>query len=261
MNWVQGDMMSLEQILKEIKEVKPFAEENVDNGPIETMTGRRGRKNQSIERLKQLKRQYTRDLMRTSQFIIVTGSMRDDLTDSLTKGDKGLFSADPEAFYKDLAGRVNPALYQGKSTVADLFDVLGRYLEDKASEIDIVEYPQLIFKERYVKKIDSVKQFTELVKLVINEQMGAEVVGIQSVNSIVDIAIDKNHASKSTTIVLNTEDPKLAEHLIKDMDRLTNRVVLAIAGESDIQTYDFKTDKINKESIKELVNILKSTKK
>lgn len=87
--------MSLEQILKEIKEVKPFAEGDAEDGPIETLAGRRGRKVQATERLKQLKRQYIRDL----------------------------------------------------------FDVLGRYLEDKANELDISEYPQLIFKDRYTSEI------------------------------------------------------------------------------------------------------------
>lgn len=253
--------MSLEEILKEIKSIKPFAEENVDEGPAATLNARRGRKNQSIERIKQLRRQYARDLMRTSQFIIVTGSLRNELTATLTKGDKGLFSADPEAFYKDLASRVHPTLYQGTNPVNDLFDVLGRCLEDKASELDIVEYPQLIFKERYSRKIKSQEEFVELVKIIINEQMGSEVVGIESVNSIVDAAIEKNHASKTTSIVLNVGDESLVKSLTKDFNRLTNNTFLIVAGDSNTQNPDLKLEDTSKESINKLINTLKKLRK
>lgn len=259
--------MSLETILKEIKEVKPFAEEDVDSGPMETLAGRRGRKTQAIERLKQLRRQYTTDIMRTAQYLIVVGSQRDQLASALTAPKVGLFSADPQQFYKDLAGRVSPTLYQGRSTVHDLFDVLGRYLEDKANELDIVGYPQLIFKERYVRSVNSLPEFTSLVQQVINEQMGSEVVGIQAVNSIIDNAIQKGHDSKSTSIVLNVESPQLATDLLRDFARLSNRVYLLVAGECPTQLQPaaagedaISVAEVNEKTVKQVINTLKGKK-
>lgn len=41
--------MSLQDTLTEIKRLKPFAEEDTNVGPLETLNGRRGRKSQAIE--------------------------------------------------------------------------------------------------------------------------------------------------------------------------------------------------------------------
>ena len=56
--------MNLPEILKEMKTLNGFATEDVNSGPIETLSGRRGRKNQAIERLKLLKREYTKGLLK-----------------------------------------------------------------------------------------------------------------------------------------------------------------------------------------------------
>ena len=257
--------MSLEQILKEIKEVKPFAEGDAEVGPIETLNGRRGRKNQAIERLSQLKLQYKRDLMRTAQYLVVVGTLRNELTEALTAPKIGLFSADPNQFYNDLAGRVNPALYQGRASPSELFDVVGRYLEDKASELDIVAYPQLIFKESYVRPINTSQDFVSLIRTAINDQMGTEIVGIQAVNSIVDSAIAKNHDAKSTSIVLNA-DADLALDILRDFDRLTNRVYVLLAGETDSASLGqalgkeevIRVQEVNGQTVKQVINTLKN---
>lgn len=225
--------MSLEAIIKEIKEITPFSTEDVESGNSQTMNARRGRKNQAIERLKQLRRQYKSELLGTAVFIVVAGSKGEELTKELTGEKINLFSADPEQFYKDVASRVHPSLYQGKSTVVDLFDVLGRHLEDKNNELDIVEHNQLIFKERYVQKIDTLDQLTKLVRTAINEQMGAEIAGIQAVASVVDKAVEQGHNKKTTSIVLNTTNDELTLDILEDFERLNRRgarTFLVVAG-------------------------------
>jgi hypothetical protein len=223
--------MSLENVLKAIKENKPFAEENVESGPMETLNGRRGRKNQAIEALGRLKTEYLSDLLKSAVFIVVAGSERTEF-EKVATTKFNLFSADPETFYNDLAGRVSPSLYLGKEGVNNIFDVLGRHLEDKMSELGAVQYNQLIFKEKYIKTVTSVADFTSIVKEAINDQLGTEIVAIQSVNSILDSAIDRNHSSKTTSIVLTTGDEKLTQDLLKDLDKRGNRVTLVLAGKT-----------------------------
>lgn len=221
--------MSLETTIKAIKEAKPFAEENIETGPMETMGGRRGRKIQAIEQLKMLKRQYRTDLLTSAVFIIVAGSARSDFEKVATEK-FGLFSADPDEFYKDLANRVSPSLYLGKESVSNLFDVLGRHLEDKMNELDVNEYNQLIFKAEYVQNITSPEEFTTLAKRAINKQLGAEIVGVQAVTSILDKAIENEHSAKTTSIVLSTGDEALALSLVQDLERITSRIFLVVAG-------------------------------
>jgi hypothetical protein len=221
--------MSLEKVLKEIQVQKPFAEEDVNSGPVETLNGRRGRKNQAIEALSRLKSEYLSDLLKSAVFIIVAGSERAEFETTATSK-FGLFSTDPETFYNDLSGRVPPALYLGKEGAHNLFDVMGRHLEDKMNELGVSQYNQLIFKERYIKPVKNQSDFTAIVKQAINEQLGAEIVAIQAVNSILDDAINRNHASKTTTILLSTNDEKLVGDLVKDLDKRGNKVSLVLAG-------------------------------
>lgn len=222
--------MSLETTIKEIQSLKPFAEENTDTGPVETLNGRRGRKAQAIERIKILRRSYTNELLRSAIFIIVAGKGRDDFEKVATGEKFNLFSADPEAFYKDLAGRVHPTLYQGKASPSNLFDVLGRHLEDKMNELEVNEYNQVVFREKYIQEIASPEEFAQLVKVAVNEQIGSEIVGIQAASSITDKAIEIGHSAKLTPIVLNTGDHVLALRLLEDLQRLTTRVFLVNVG-------------------------------
>lgn len=222
--------MTLAKTLEEIKKVKQFAEEDVENGPIETLSGRRGRKNQAVETLKRLKREYKQELISSAAFIVVTGEKREAFTSTAVESFK-CFAVDPNAFYEDLSGRIPSALYTSKESVSGLFDVVGRHLEDKASELDIIGYPQLIFKEQYRVALKTKEDLTALIKRAINEQVGAEIVGLQSVTSLVDKAINSDHDASITPIVLTTDSDQLALSLKNSLGRLHPRgVFLVVAG-------------------------------
>lgn len=223
--------MSLSQVLTEIKSLKQFAEEDVQSGPLETLNARRGRKNQAIERLKLLKREYSKDLLRSAIFIVSSGAGRESFA-QLAVEKYGCFSTEADTFYSDLSNRVPPALYMGKEGVSNIFDVLGRHLEDKMGELDIREYNQLLFKADYAGTLTSPEQFKKLVTRAVNKQIGAEIAGIQAVASLVDEAIEREHAKPTTPIILSTDDEQLALELLKDLERLTPRVFLAITGKS-----------------------------
>jgi hypothetical protein len=222
--------MSLESILKDIHSYQPFANENVEDGPMETLNGRRGRKNQAIEQLRVLKAQYRTELLKSAVWIVVTGSESKEFETIATGEAFKLFASNPEQFYSDLANRVAPTLYLQKEGVSNLFDVLGRHLEDKMGELGAEQYNQLIFKEKYIKPIKNQAEFAAIVKEAINEQMGTEIVGIQSVTSILDDAIARNHSGRTTSILLPTNDDKLVLDLMRDLGIRGNRAVLVVAG-------------------------------
>lgn len=222
--------MSLGKILEEIKTVAPLAEENVDEGPTNTLIARRGRKLQSQEKLKRLKEQYAQELMRSATFILVTGSSRDEFTE-LAKDNK-CFVSDPDSFFKELVKRVPEVLYLNKEGVANVFDVMSRHLEDMALEANIVGYPQVIFKSKYNRAIKSKEDFTAIVKEALTEQMGGEITGIHAVRSLTKEAIEKSHGARITPILLPTSDESFGLKLSEDLVRLTRRVFLVVAGKS-----------------------------
>lgn len=223
--------MSLQSVLAEIKQVKVFAEEDTNTGAPETLNARRGRKAQAIEQLKRLKRDYRQQLMQNTVFIVATGAGREDFA-KLASEDFGLFSVDPETFYKDLAKRVPEVLYKGKEGVSNIFDVVGRHLEDKMMELDVNSYNQLLFKAGYAKAVNNVDEFAQLLKTAINQQIGSEIAGIQAIADLTDVAIEKNHSDKITPVVLSTGDEAFALQLVKDLERLTTRVFLSVTGEA-----------------------------
>jgi hypothetical protein len=221
--------MSLSQVLEEIKKVKPLADEDITNGPRETYSGREGRQRNAKERLKTLKEQYIDELRTSAVFILVLGSAKDQFAELATTEFK-CFSADPEGFYKDLANRLPKELYDNKTPGANLFDIMGRHLEDKANEMKILGYPQLIMKQQYHRAINNKEDFVGLIKQAINEQVGSEISGIHVVRSLADTAIEADHGSKLTPIVLTTDDEALALDLNSTLGRIGSRSFLVVAG-------------------------------
>lgn len=222
--------MLLSEIVAQIKESRVFANENVEEGPSETLSGRRGRKNQAIEKLTRLTRAYKEEMLKSALFIIVSGSGKDEFS-TLASESFGCFATDANAFYQDLSNRVPPSQYLG-ADIGNAFDVLGRHLEDKMMELGVSEYPQLVFRQQYRKTVKNQDDFTAVVRQAINEQVGAEVVGIQAVNSILSKALDANHTGKVTPIVLTTDDAAFIASLSNDLERLTRRVFTVVAGKA-----------------------------
>ena len=99
--------MSLSRVVEQIKVLKPIAEEDINNGPRETYSGREGRKRNAIGQLKDLKEKYIDELRTSAVFVIVTGSAKDQFAET-AKTEFKCFTADPEGFYKDLANRLPP---------------------------------------------------------------------------------------------------------------------------------------------------------
>jgi hypothetical protein len=222
--------MSLSKIVEQIKAAQAFATEDVESGPIETLNGRRGRKNQAIQQILILKNQYKTELTESAAFIVVTGEKR-DMFSSVASDKFDCFTANPNEFYESLAGRIPEQLYLGKEGLSGLFDVLGRHLEDKAGELGIIGYPQMIFRNSYRTTLKSKEDLVAMVRLAINDQVGPEMAGIQAIHSVLDAAIAKGHGAKVTPVVLSTDNETLALQLNDSLGKLHPKgVFLVVAG-------------------------------
>lgn len=221
--------MSLNKIVEEINQIKPILSQDINDGPRETYSGREGRLRNAKERMKSLKESYIEELRSTSAFILVLGSEKDKFSE-LARNEFKCFTADPEGFYKDLANRLPQELYANKTPTANLFDIMGRHLEDKANEMQIVGYPMLIMKPQYQRALSNKEDFVGLIKQAVNEQVGSEIAGLHVVRSIADEAIENNHASRTTPIVLCTDDQNLALDLRNTLGRIGSRTFLVVAG-------------------------------
>lgn len=252
--------MSLTNVLKEMVKFRPLAEEDTESGPMETLNGRRGRKRHAVEMMKNLREEYARELLSSAVFILSVGSERAAF-ENLAENDFKCMSANPETIYRDLASRVHPSLYEGKESVTSLFDIVGRHLEDKALEIGVVGYPQMQFKQEYRRTIKSQEDFVQLLKVVINDQVGAELVGLQAISTLTDSAIEKNHKEALTPIVLGTDDVQFANQIVTALQRLTPKVFLVNSGTSKGISSTWNTlslEEVNMKSVKEVMKNIKT---
>jgi len=254
--------MALQNVLEEMKKIQPFVAEDTDSGPVETLTARRGRKRQAIERMKLLREEYTNELLSSAVFILAVGSERAAF-EELATTEGNCMKSSAESFFEDISGRVHPSLYVNRGdSASNLFEVAGRHLEDKARELGMLEYPQMIFKSQYRRAINSSLDLTALLKQAISDQVGGEVVGINAVHALTDTAIEKGHAATVTPIVITSEDQKYSVELIAHLQRLTPRVFLVVAGEAPQQLTSMSgaivMGEVNSKAIKSALKQIKS---
>lgn len=220
--------MTLQSIMAEIKRLKPLADTEVAEHPRETLGGRLSRQKRAKEELKGLTETYRRALLNSALFILVTGTARDLFVEKATSS-MGFFSADPEQFYKDIAGQVSPQLYLGKESSPNVLDVVTRILENKAMDVGITGYPMVTFRQEYRRVIKSKEEFVALVKQILNVQVGAEVVAAQAVKTVLPAAMSAGHEAKTTPILMSVES--IDEATVKALMRVGGVGIIQINGE------------------------------
>ncbi len=221
--------MTLNELLLKIKEVQPLAEEDTSGGPIETLRGRIGRKEQNTYILAQLKEAYEDELRRTAAFILVVGEGRNEFTKLATESFK-CFSTNPETFFTELVDRIPSTLYLGKEGMQNIFRLLDSYIEEKMNALRVREYNQLIYTQEYQRHLNSKEDFLSLVKQAIVNKVGGEVVGLQAAHSLTNVAIQQNNSAKYTPILLPSGDERFVLKVSEDLARISNRVFIVAVG-------------------------------
>lgn len=263
--------MSLAKVLEEMKQIRPIADEDLDaidmNDPrnhslLSTIGTRRGRKARAQEELKMLRQEYSDLLLKGALFIIAVGTKSAEFNE-MAENEGNCLRAGAEDLFEELATRVHPDLYTNKSSTSNLFDVVGRHLEDKANELGISEYPQLIMNDRLSRHVTDKADFVQLLKQALVQQVGGELVGINAIRSITDKAIAANHKAAITPVVLTTTDEAFALMLMPDLRRLTPNAYLVVAGESDVSQLPgvINVAEVNAKSVKAALKQIKNNLK
>lgn len=253
--------MKLESILNEIESLKAQATMDPAIGPVETSVGRQGLKRSAVERTNQLKREYAQALKVSSLFIVVTGASRQSFCELVSNPEYGCFSLDSDKFYMDLISKVNPTLF-GKERTNYLFNGVADALWDRAMDLGINSYNQLQYSDRYSAYVKTPEELLPIIRTAINEQVGAEIVGLDAYHSIVDSAIERKHVALITPIVLSVSDESVALVLKRDLARLTSKVYLVAAGKASRETIlngaAISVKNVNKETVESALGLIRS---
>lgn len=215
--------MSLKKIVEELDRTIPVAEEELGLAPPQTAANLVGRKNRAKERVEELKVEYRNEMLKNTTFIVVYGKASETLPQALTE-EVGFFSANPMYFYEDLASRIPQELWLNRRSLSGTFSVLQDFMEEKLIELNIQECNQLRFTSEYDLEVKNLPDMVSLVKKAINRQIGSEIVGLQSIYGVLDMAI-KAKNTEVANIILPTQDLDLACDLFHNLPRLGGKVL------------------------------------
>jgi hypothetical protein len=244
------DIMEDIQKTKKIAELKPSTDVNVRR--MQT-----GNIMQAKEKLKDLYMQYRKSVLANAVFMVAVGSLSSKLAKK-SKKDFGTYSFSAEEMISSIVDQIPKPLYENKLGSRALFDHVMARFEERAMQIDIIGYTPILFKQEYKKIIKDKKELIDMLKDAFAKTVGLEVIGLDAIEKTSSIAVEEKFEGKVVPILLNTEDEEYALKLIKDLSRLSPKVILIKAGKTSSE-YDtqFTIDTINDKNLKNLFLAIK----
>lgn len=241
----------LEDVLKEIKENKTIAEQDLSAVDPRALPYKKGIVNRAKENLEELYVKYKNEILKRAIFILVTGDS--DESFAQTAEEFGCFTLDAKTLFKEITDKLDPQLYLDKNLNASVFDIVGNILEDKMKEMDIVSYNAVIFDQKLQRHVRSKQEMVDVVKDAINLSVGTEVVGLDALERVTKEAVNKEYKSKTVPILLHSKDETFICNLSDYMRKLNPRVVRVAAGKTESANINPLTtvEEITKENVKE----------
>jgi hypothetical protein len=224
----------LEEILKEISKQKKIAEMNLDEVDPRVRPYKTGQVTAAKQRLENLFVDYKNSLMSRAVFIMATGDKAEDFA-KLAEEEFSCFAVDASLFFKEIANKVSEALYLGKAVTASLFDVVDNLLYDKLKRLDVMSYKSFIYNSKYARTMSNKHDFVKLLQEAIPQIVGGEVVAIDALERVAQVAVNKEYKSKMLPILIYSSDNMLINQLANDTINLSKRVRVVTAGQTSEQ--------------------------
>lgn len=253
--------MNIQNLVKQIQEKTLAANDNLEDATNSTRAMREGNRRAARESLADLKQEYRKQLLTSASYVVVSGSQSKELEAAIESESLAL-TVDSEEFYQELLSKIDERSYMNRPVDGTFFNALANSIEDIAREIGIKSYPQILFKSEYHQIISSKDQVLKLLKLIVNKDLGSELIGIHAVNKVMDKALKREQADSFTPLFLTAEDKTLALALSNDLGRLSSNVFLVCAGKTSKSLKNVQNslsiDEVNKETIEQLLEAIRS---
>jgi hypothetical protein len=258
-----GLKVSLEKIVEQIKSQRQIATEVIDREKSNpsTLQSRLNRQRSAVSILENLYLQYKAEISKRLVVVLVAGKDLEGAGAALQE--EGMFVYDADSFYEDILNRVPPRMYDGHANTSALFDVIGRFIEDKAIEIDVNSYPSPIFKQSYNSKISDRKGAMSLLKTMINKEVGSEMVGMAALEAAAKVAANEDFAGQSLAVAITYSDLDTVSDVARGLKSISKSFhVLAVGSVSksvkELATAQIK--EISPENIKKSIETIRKKK-
>lgn len=252
----------LKELGEKIKKARAIATSDPGTEP-NTRRMRLGNINQAKEELAALSLAYRQQILANAIFVLVTGDDADKFA-AIAEKKYDCFSVDVEDFYKEMVKNIPTALYKGKTASGNLLEFISSNMEEKARSLNIVSFPALVFDSKYKKALKDDADLLKLTKIVINEKVGGEIVGLDAADRVFERLLQSELSGKKVPIILQVKDASMVEDISKGLKRSLTRKTFVISTGSEvdqkIQNISFETlESVTVKSVeKSLVNLNKS---
>jgi len=220
--------MNTKNLLEQIQQKTVAANDDLKDATNNTRPMREGNKRAAKEQLVALKDQFRNVLVQTASYLIAVGPQASELATAAENSPSALV-VNPEDFYNEILNKVDERAYTNKLIDGSFANAIGNSLEEVVLQMGVRSYPQLIFKTEYSQMTSNKEQVLAVTKLMINKEIGSDLVGIYAANKVLDEVIKRN-PSRFIPIILHTSDESLALSLSKDLKNLSPNVFLVTVG-------------------------------
>lgn len=256
--------MQLKSILEEITKLQDKAQADIPQNPA-TIQGHISRRRAAELKIPEMKREYKSALLRHIVPIVVTGSTSSEFS-KIASEELSVLTVDGESLFKELRTRMPAEATTGKMSTKVVMDVLARHFSDIASESDVLEYPQILYKNSRGFAINDESDLDKLIKLAINESVGAEMATIYNLKSISQKALEIgfNGEKSHLPVLMLVQDESIVDRILEGQRRLGLQSYLLTSGEisNSVTTKALTTvEKVAKESVMDALKAVKTNLK
>lgn len=247
----------MKEILNKMKEIKTFANLEVDYGsPM--ASAQFAAKKRAMEELESLQEQYTAKLIKETVAIIVTGDNSKEFSTSAEN--LGLISASLESSVIGVLESINKDIYLNQGLSIDLAMMVDSIFQEvvsasglRANGIDLEKVQQGML-------VGTKQQFIDtFLRLIIDSD--PNVFAMMAMLSVSRIALENEVGKKSGLfpVVLTTNNELIMDSVRKS--NLFKKVITASAGQSNVNNVDYSLEKVDENIVeKTLTSIKKSLK-
>jgi hypothetical protein len=145
-------------------------------------------------------------------------------------------------------------------------DILTRHFTDIASDSDVLEFPQILYKNSRGFAIKNEEDLKRLIKMAVNESVGPEMATIFNLKKIADKAIDMefNGEKAFLPVLFVVSDGAIVDQIIKGQKNLSLTSYLLTSGEvsNKVKTKALAAvESVTKESVSNALKAVKSNLK
>lgn len=252
--------MNTKNLIEQIQQKTAAANDDLKSATNNTRPMREGNKRAAKEQLVALKDQFRLLLTKTASYLIVAGPQSSEFA-AVAAASSAALVVNPEDFYNQVLNKIDERAYMNKLIDGSFANAISNSLEEVVLEMGVQSYPQLLFKTEYSQMTSTKEQVLTITKLMINKEVGSDLIGIYAANKVLDQVIARGPNS-FTPIVLHTTDEALALSLSKDLRNLSPNVFLVTVGKASKALKNVPNSislkEANPEALEQLLEAVKS---